>query len=310
MVETFDCSAQIRPIQRDMAQIIANWAKAAGDWATPIPGLLFFRRDKPTEPDFCLIGPSIVLVVQGTKQMLIGGEAYPYDTTNFLITSLDLPASSQVLDANPEHPCLGLVLKLDIRVLAELIAQGGLPRPSERPDGISAGLGGMTPAIMEPFRRLLNLLEEPDAIQVLAPLIQREIHYRLLLSDQSALLRQIASVDSQGYRIAKAIDWLKENYTSPLRIENLAALVQMSTPTFHHHFRQLTAMSPLQYQKWLRLSEAKRLMLNEHLDASTASFRVGYESPSQFSREYSRLFGAPPRRDIEKLRAGMRAGSD
>ncbi|WP_237058438.1 AraC family transcriptional regulator [Microbulbifer sediminum] len=309
MVKAFDHSAQIRPFQREMAQIIADWAQGTGDWETPIPDLLFFRRDRPTEPDFCLIEPSIVLVVQGTKQMLIGGEAYPYDTTNYLITSLDLPGSTQVLDASPEHPCLGLVMKLDIRMLAELIAQGGLPQLGERPEGISAGLGAMTPAIMEPFRRLLNLLAEPGAIHVLAPLIQREIHYRLLLGDQSALLRQIASVDSQGYRIAKAIDWLKENYTSPLRIESLAALVQMSTPTFHHHFRQLTAMSPLQYQKWLRLSEAKRLMLNEHLDASTASYRVGYESPSQFSREYSRLFGAPPRRDIEKLRAGTNAGS-
>jgi transcriptional regulator GlxA family with amidase domain len=137
---------------------------------------------------------------------------------------------------------------------------------------------------------------------VLAPLFQREIHYRLLRSDQAAKLRQIASVDGQGYRIAKAIDWLKLNYASPVRVDELAARVQMSTPTFHHHFRQLTAMSPLQYQKWLRLNEAKRLMLNEHLDVASAAFKVGYESPSQFSREYSRLFGAPPKRDVEGLR--------
>src|SRR5690606_1456515 len=137
---------------------------------------------------------------------------------------------------------------------------------------------------------------------VLAPLIKREIHFRLLQSDQASLLRQIASIDSQSHRIAKAIDWLKLNYAAHLRIEDLAALVQMSTPSFHHHFRQLTAMSPLKYQKWLRLNEAKRLMLNEHLDASSAAFQVGYESPSQFSREYSRLFGAPPKRDIEELR--------
>ena len=133
-------------------------------------------------------------------------------------------------------------------------------------------------------------------------MIKRELHYRLLMSDQGALLRQIASVDSQSYRIAKAIDWLKLNYASHLRIEDLAALVQMRTPTFHHHFRQLTTMSPLKYQKWLRLNEAKRLMLNEHLDASSAAFKVGYESPSQFNREYSRLYGMPPKRDIEHLR--------
>lgn len=305
-----DYSAQLRPFQENMAQTIAKSITGTADWETPIPNLLFFRREAPSEPDFCLIEPSIVLVVQGTKQMLIGSEVFPYDTSNFLITSLDLPASSQVVNASPQQPCLGLVLKLDIRMLAELIAQAGLPYPSERSVGKSIGLGTMTPSILEPFKRLLDLLDEPPAISILAPLIQREIHYRLLLSDQAGLLRQIASVDSQGHRIAKAIDWLKSNYTSPLRIEDLAARVQMSPPTFHHHFRQLTAMSPLQYQKWLRLNEAKRLMLNEHKDASSAAFHVGYESPSQFSREYSRLFGKPPKRDIEKLRNQVEALSN
>jgi AraC-like DNA-binding protein len=263
--------------------------------------LLFFRRDTPTEPDFCLIEPSVVLVVQGAKRMHIGSAVYPYDTSRFLITSLDLPARSQVVTASPEQPCLGLVLKLDVRLLAELIAHGNLPPPRENAVSMCVGLGAITQPILEPFKRLLELLDEPDAIGVLAPMIQREIHYRLLQSEQSAWLRQIASVDSKGHRIAKAIDWLKVNYASALRIEDLAARSNMSTPTFHHHFRQLTAMSPLQYQKWLRLHEAKRLMLNEHLDAASAAFRVGYESPSQFSREYNRLFGAPPKRDIEGL---------
>ncbi len=301
-------SAQLHPLQQAMAEVIGKHLVGTADWDTPIQNLLFFRREEPTEPDFCLIEPSVVLVVQGTKQMQIGGEAFPYNTSNFLITSLDLPATSQVLEASGEKPCLGLVLKLDIRILAELIAQGILPHSSERSCGKSVGLGTMTPAIMEPFKRLLYLLDEPGSISVLAPLIQREIHYRLLLSDRAALLRQITSVDSQSHRIAKAIDWLKVNYASPLRIDYLAALVQMSAPTFHHHFRQLTAKSPLQYQKWLRLSEAKRLMLNEHLDASSAAYQVGYESPSQFNREYSRLYGMAPRRDIENLR--QRAGED
>ena len=166
----------------------------------------------------------------------------------------------------------------------------------------SVGISAATPALLASFERLLALLAEPEAIPVLAPLMQREIHYRLLMSDQAARLRQITSVDGQGYRIAKAIDWLKLHYASPLRVEQLAARVQMSAATFHHHFRQLTAMSPLQYQKWLRLNEAKRLMLVEHLDVSSAAFNVGYESPSQFSREYSRLFGVPPKRDIALLR--------
>jgi transcriptional regulator GlxA family with amidase domain len=172
----------------------------------------------------------------------------------------------------------------------------------DRAIGAGVGIGDATQTLLRPFDRLLELLDEPDAIPALAPLLQREIHYRLLVSTQAAKLRQIASVDGQGHRIAKAIDWLKLNYAEPLRVGELAARVQMSTPTFHQHFRQLTAMSPVQYQKWLRLNEAKRLMLSEHLDASSAAFKVGYESPSQFSREYSRLFGSPPKKDISSLR--------
>ena len=238
----------------------------------------------------------------GREAVLGGGEGYPYDTSRFLITSLDLPANSEVLAASPEQPCLGLTLKLDLRMLAELIAQTDLPPTRDRSVAKGVGIGPVTPAMLASFERLLALLDEPEAIPILAPLIQREIHYRLLQSDQASRLRQITSVDGQGYRIAKAIDWLKLNYTSALRVDELAARVQMSTPTFHHHFRQLTTMSPLQYQKWLRLNEARRLMLNEHQDVSSAAFKVGYESPSQFSREYSRLFGVPPKRDIAVLR--------
>ncbi|WP_226660751.1 AraC family transcriptional regulator [Microbulbifer aggregans] len=295
--------AGIGALQQSMAGVIARWVTKQADYATPVPNLSFFRREVPSEPDFCLIEPSVVILVQGEKQIAIGGEEYPYDTSHFLITSLDLPATSQVISASPEQPCLGFALKLDLRMLAELIAQGNVPPPQARGAGSSIGLGRVTADLLEPCNRLLRLMDEPDAIDVLAPLIEREIHFRLLLGDQAALVRQIASVDSHGYRVAKAIDWLKLNFASSLRVEELAARVQMSAPTFHHHFRQLTSMSPLQYQKWLRLNEAKRLMLNEHLDAASAAFQVGYESPSQFSREYSRLFGAPPKRDIERLRS-------
>lgn len=277
------------------------------DWQSPIPSLMFFRREQPRPPVICLVEPSIILVVQGEKQMLVGGEAFPYDIHRFLITSLDLPANSEVMAASLEKPCLGLALKLDLRVIAELVAQGGQPLPVERSTdrGTGIGLGTVTPVLLGSFKRLLDLLDEPESIPVLAPLIIREIHYRLLRSEQAARLWQIASVGSQGHRIAKAIDWLKLNYARTLRVEDLAAHVQMSTSSLHQHFRQLTAMSPLQYQKWLRLSEARRLMLNKNLDAASAAFGVGYESPSQFSREYTRLFGAPPRRDIEGLRSGL-----
>lgn len=299
-------------LQQALAQCIGARITQPGDAATPISGLGFFRREVPSPPVVCMVEPSIILVAQGEKRLWVGGEGYPYDPSRFLVTSLNLPANSEVLVASPGQPCVGLTLKLDLRMLAELITQSGLPPTRDRSAGTGVGIGNMTAPLLKSFGRLLALLEEPEAIPVLAPLIQREIHYRLLTSDQAGKLRQITSVDGQGYRIAKAIDWLKLNYSSALRVEELAARVQMSAPTFHHHFRQLTAMSPLQYQKWLRLNEAKRLMLNEHLDVSSAAFRVGYESPSQFSREYSRLFGQSPRRDIGMLRGqvGGAAGGE
>lgn len=292
------------PALDTLIQSIDSRIQAPGDCPMPIPGLGFYRREQPAAPVVCMVEPSIVLVVQGKKQLWVGGEGYPYDTSRFLVTSLDIPANSEVLAASVEQPCLGLTFKLDLRMLAELIAQGDLPPTRERAMMKGVGIGSVTGGMLAAFARLVALLDEPEAIAVLAPLIQREIHYRLLQSDQAGRLRQICSVDGQGYRIAKAIDWLKLNFDSPLRVEELAARVQMSAATFHHHFRQLTSMSPLQYQKWLRLNEARRLMLNEHQDVSSAAFKVGYESPSQFSREYSRLFGVPPRRDIAALRGG------
>ncbi|CRM32594.1 L-rhamnose operon regulatory protein RhaS [Pseudomonas sp. 37 R 15] len=292
------------PALDTLIQSIDSRIQAPGDCPMPIPGLGFYRRERPAAPVVCMVEPSIVLVVQGKKQLWVGGEGYPYDTSRFLVTSLDIPANSEVLAASAEQPCLGLTFKLDLRMLAELIAQGDLPPTRERAMMKGVGIGSVTGGMLAAFARLVALLDEPEAIAVLAPLIQREIHYRLLQSDQAGRLRQICSVDGQGYRIAKAIDWLKLNFDSALRVEELAARVQMSAATFHHHFRQLTSMSPLQYQKWLRLNEARRLMLNEHQDVSSAAFKVGYESPSQFSREYSRLFGVPPRRDIAALRGG------
>lgn len=302
MATQHDHSAPNAVPQQALAQTIGAHISQPGDCSTAIAGLGLFRREQPSPPVVCMVEPSIILVAQGEKRLWVGGEGYPYDPSRFLLTSLDLPANSEVLVASPQQPCVGLTLKLDLRMLAELIAQCGLPPSRERSVATSVGIGTATTQLLASFGRLLELLDEPDAIPVLAPLIQREIHYRLLISDQAARLRQITSVDGQGYRIAKAIDWLKLNYASALRVEELASRVQMSAPTFHHHFRQLTAMSPLQYQKWLRLNEAKRLMLNEHMDVSSAAFKVGYESPSQFSREYSRLFGVPPKRNIETLR--------
>lgn len=292
----------IEPVTTAMADTIERWTLGKTDCATLIPSLTFFRREAPARPVMCLVEPSIVVVVQGSKRMLVGGEAYPYDVSRFLLTTLDLPANSEVVDASPGQPCVGLVFKLDLRTVAELLAQGGLPFPREAPNDLGLGLGAVTESLLNPLKRLIDLLDEPHAIPVLAPLIEREIHYRLLLSDQAARMCHIAAIGSQGHRVTKAIDWLKTHYAATLKLDELAAYVQMSTSSLHQHFRQLTAMSPLQYQKWLRLSEARRLMLNEDKDAASASFAVGYESPSQFSREYTRLFGVPPKRDIKALR--------
>lgn len=297
-------SQALSSLRATLAANIARHTQGLSDCSTPLANLSFFRRERPMPPITCLVETSIVLVVQGEKQMLVGGESYPYDSHHFLITSLDLPANSEVITASAEQPCLGLSLKLDLRIMAELIAQGGLalPAPSAQDRGMGVGLGEVTPVLLDAFKRLVDLLDAPDTIPVMAPMIEREIHYRLLLSEQAPRLWQIAAVGSQGHRIARAIDWLKVHYRQPFRIEDLAAKVQMSSSSLHQHFRQLTAMSPLQYQKWLRLSEARRLMLNEDLDAANAAFTVGYESPSQFSREYARLFGTPPKRDIDGLR--------
>ncbi len=286
----------------DLAEVIGRWTVGKEDCSTPISNLLFFRREAPSVPCACTVEPSVLFVVQGAKQLLLGEQSFAYDAEHFLLNSLDLPASSQVLEARPDRPCLGLMLRLDLRVMADIIAQSRMPPPRERGADGSTAIGTVTPALLEPVHRLLALLHEPDSIAVLAPLIEREIHFRLLRSDLAGRLWRMASVGSQSHRIVRAVDWLRSNYAQPLRIDELAAHVQMSPSTLHHHFRLLTAMSPLQYQKWLRLNEAKRLMLNEHLDAANAAFRVGYESPSQFSREYGRLFGVTPKRDINGLR--------
>jgi AraC-like DNA-binding protein len=285
-----------------LGKSIARWTDKSDQLETAIPGLALWRRDEPTQPASGMYEPSICLVAQGAKRVMLGDEAYVYDAHHFLITSVDLPTVWQIIEASREKPCLGLVLKLDRREISQLMVDSNLPPPRAQQSSRGMATGEVTLPLVSAFQRLIDLLAEPRDIPILAPIIQREISYRLLVGDQGARLRQIASAGSQSQQIARAIDWLKGNFTRPLRIDDLATQVNMSISTFHHHFRALTAMSPLQYQKWLRLNEARRLMLTEHADAGSAAFHVGYESPSQFSREYVRLFGAPPLRDITNLR--------
>lgn len=288
-----------------LAEKIARWTKNKNRITTAIPNLTFSRYENPTEPTSYLHEPSICMVAQGSKRVLLGEEMYTYDAYHFLITSMGLPVIAQVLEASKEKPYLGLMLKLDLKEITQLIVDSNLPLKD--PGKIQKGMAvsKVTLPLLNCFQRLIDLLEEPESIPFLAPQAQQEILYRLLISDQGPLLRQIATAGSHNQQIARAIEWLKEHFTQSFRIEELSAHVGMGISTFHHHFRALTAMSPLQFQKWLRLHEARQLMLIESMDAADAAFEVGYESPSQFNREYNRLFGAPPLRDIKNLRRIM-----
>jgi AraC-like DNA-binding protein len=294
--------------RKTLIRSIARWTDNGDQPTTAIPGLSLYQRDEPTQPTSIMYEPRICMAAQGAKRVLLGDDTFVYDEHHFLIASVDLPTVVQIIKASRERPYLGLVMKLDQREMSQLMVDSHLPPPRPQQSSRAMATGEVTLPLLAAFQRLVDLLDEPTDIPILAPIIQREILYRLLVGDQGARLRQMASAGSQSHQIGRAIDWLKVNFTRPLRIDDLATQVHMSTSTFHHHFRTLTAMSPLQFQKWLRLNEARRLMLMERADATTAAFDVGYESPSQFSREYTRLFGNPPLRDITSLRQLAQSG--
>lgn len=290
----------IESLSRDIAQEISRRTEGVEEMDTEIEGLNFYRQSRPASScSVCVVEPSVALVVQGKKCMILGEDTFQYDPYRFLLTSLDLPAKMQVIEADEDKPYIGLMLRFDLAVMSELVMQAPYDRDTQTLSDKGMSLGYTTPELLGAFYRLISLLDDKASMPVLAPLIKREIFWRVLISDQGARLRQVVSAGSQGLRVARSIEWLKANYDQSPSIDDLADLAKMSKSTFHHHFRQLTSMSPLQYQKRLRLLEARRLMLGEDLEASSAAYRVGYESPSQFSREYSRLFGASPKKDIE-----------
>ena len=305
MQDTDSVEAAIEALKTSIARLTEK-----GELHTSaVPGLSLFRRVEPTEPITGMYEPSVCLVAQGAKRVRLGDDTYVYDAHHYLITSVHLPTVVQIIEASRSKPYLGLRLMLDQREIAQLMVDSNLPPPRVQQSSRGMATGEVTLPLLTAMQRLIDLLGEQQDIPILAPIIQREIIYRLLVGDQGERLRQIASDGSQSHQIAKAIDWLKGNYSQPLSINDLAAQVRMSSSTFHHHFRSMTALSPLQFQKQLRLQEARRLMLAERMDAATAAFQVGYESPSQFSREYNRLFGAPPLRDITNLRQMAADGS-
>lgn len=267
---------------------------------TPVTGLALLRQEAPTDRVPVLHQPAICIIAQGAKVVTLGEETYRYDRASHLVISVDLPISGQVVEASPQQPYLCVRIDLDPALLSELM----LHQPGIGSGEIARGLhlGRTDAAMTDAAARLLALLDHPQDIAVLAPLIRREIHYRLLAHDPTGVVRQIGAPDSRLSQVNRAINWIRDNYDRPYSMTTLVREAGMSASALHHHFRIVTAMSPLQYQKQIRLQEARRLMLGEAADAQSAGFQVGYESPSQFSREYARLFGEPPARDVARLR--------
>ena len=271
--------------------------------ATDIPGLTLVRRTAPTAPVSVTYEPSLAVIAQGRKQVALGRTTITYGESRFLLTSVDLPVVSQVIEASEQSPYLCLLLKLEMPMVRELLSREEIPVLEPPSDNPGMTTGECTAEFLSALSRLVDLLNTPRDIPFLSGLIQREILYRILRSIAGQRLRAIATQGDQSHRTAKAIGWIKANYAKALRVEDLAQIAGMGVSTLHHHFRALTSMSPLQYQKQLRLHAARRRMLMDDLDAASAAFAVGYESASQFNREYSRFFGQPPMRDVRTLRS-------
>ena len=287
----------------ELATLIERWTGIDGGHPTAVPELTFWRFSNPTEPAQVIQPAAIYVVVQGRKQVVVGGETYTYDPTQYLAVSIELPAVSRVVEATPDTPYLCLTLHVDARELAALLVETGMPAPRDDHDGRALFVSALEAPLLDGLLRLVRLLDAPGDIQVLAPLIQRELHYRLLQGDQQSRLAEMAIGDGRLRRVAGAIAWIKAHYAEPLRVEDLAKVANMSPSALHAHFSAVAGVSPIQYQKQMRLQEARRRLLGGGTSAEAVAYQVGYVSPSQFSREYARLFGEPPRRDAERLRA-------
>jgi AraC-like DNA-binding protein len=285
-----------------LACAIASIAQSDGDYSTAIPALTLHRRQMPTEPMHCIYGLGLGIVAQGGKQVMLGGEVMDYGPGQSMLTTIDLPVLAHVTQASAREPFLGMMLTLDAHAIVQLAADIELAPMRKNQGYRSLSIETLDATLLDALVRLLALLNEPALLSRLAPLIQQEIIIRLLAGPHGPYLRQLASAGSAGQQIAKTVAWIKQHFAKPVNVEELAIRAHMSPSTFRQHFRAITGVSPLQYQKQLRLQEARQLMLNQHIDAGNASGLVGYESASQFSREYSRLFGAPPQRDIRRMR--------
>ena len=271
-----------------------------------LKGLHFNRSSSPSECIHSVSIPAFCAIAQGSKEVLLGSDRYQYDPMRYLLATVELPIVSQILEASKEQPYLSLRLDLDPTLVGSVMVEAGHPSSRSRANVKAIDVSPLDANLLDAVVRLVRLLDSPAEAHVLAPLIKREIIYRLLMGEQGNRLRHIAVLGGYTYYIARAVERLRKDFNEPLRIENIARELGMSVSGFHHHFKSVTAMSPLQFQKQLRLQEARRLMLGENLDATSAAYRVGYDDASHFNREYKRLFGAPPMRDVERLRETVR----
>ncbi len=292
-------------------ELVERIARAIREDGTvePLEGLQLRRASSPTELGHGVSFPALCVIAQRSKEILLGDHRYRYDPAHYLITTAALPITSRITEASEERPYLGLVLRLDPTLVGSVMVEAGHPAPRGHAPVKAIDVSPLEAGLLDAVVRLVRLLDSPTEARFLAPLVKREIVYRLLRGEQGGRLSQVAALGGSTHRIVEAIERLRKDFDQPLRIEDIARELGMSVSGFHHHFKAVTAMSPLQFQKQLRLQEARRLMLGEDLDAASAGYRVGYGDASHFTREYKRLFGAPPVRDLERLREAALASA-
>ena len=289
---------------KTLAALIARFATEEGTNETAIPQVCLYKASRITEPMHSIYEPSVCIVAQGSKRSMVADRVYVYDDAKYLVIKVDIPIISQHIDATPDRPFLCMRMTLDPGAIAALMIERGMPQTSSEEPGQALVVSDVTPDLIDVSIRMLRLLDNPRDIATLAPLFERELLYRLLQGEQTSKLGQIAFAESKLQQVNRAIDWIKRNFREPFSIDETARAARMSASALHLHFKAVTRLTPLQYQKQLRLQEARRLILTNSMDAAATAFTVGYESPSQFSREYRRLFGVPPGADGRRLRSG------